>query len=66
MATEWILDVELNQTWGRHDVTVLRIEYNRAFAMKTIKPWADNATIEIAVGAQAADAQHLVRIRQPP
>jgi hypothetical protein len=49
-ATEWILDVELNQTWGRHDVMVLRVEYNRAFPMKTIKPWPDNASIEITWG----------------
>ena len=47
---EWILDVELNQTWGRHDVLVLRVEYNRMFPMKTIVPWEDNARIEMQWG----------------
>lgn len=47
---QFILDAELNQTWGAHDVFVFRIEYNRAFPMNTIKPWPDNATIMVAWG----------------
>jgi len=46
----YILDVELVQTWGCHDVMVLRVEYNRAFNMQTVKPWADNATVMVAWG----------------
>ena len=49
-TTAFILDAELNQTWGRHDIVLLRIEYNRMFAMNTIKPWADNAVIQINWG----------------
>ena len=47
---QFILDAELNQTWGRHDIFVFRIEYNRAFPMNTITPWADNATLEVQWG----------------
>jgi hypothetical protein len=54
VAKEWILDVELNQTWGHHDVMVLRVEYNRMFPMNTIKPWPDNAPIEIQWGRKPA------------
>ena len=50
VSADWILDAELNQTWGRHDVVVLRIEYNRMFKMQSIRPWPDNATIEIQWG----------------
>lgn len=54
IAREWVLDFELNQTWGHHDVMVLRVEYNRAFPMNTIKPWPDNATIEVQWGRKPA------------
>ncbi len=50
VAPEWVLDAEINQTWGRHDAVVLRVEYNRLFKMNTIKPWQDNARIEILWG----------------
>lgn len=46
----YILDAELNQTWGHHDVFVFRVEYNRAFKMQTIKPWPDNARVQVAWG----------------
>lgn len=50
VTKDLILDVELNQTWGYHDVMVLRVEYNRAFTMKNIRAWPDNATVEVQWG----------------
>lgn len=50
LTKDFILDVELNETWGHHDVMVLRVEYNRAFPMNSIKPWPDNASIEVQWG----------------
>jgi hypothetical protein len=50
MLPLFVLDVELVETWGCHDVMVLRVEYNRAFKMQSIKPWPDNARIMVAWG----------------
>lgn len=47
---QFILDAELIQTWGSHDVFVLRVEFNRDYPMTSIKPWADNAPVQIAWG----------------
>lgn len=44
------LDVSLKQTWGCHDIFTVRIEYNRATAMGSIVPWADNAPVQIVWG----------------
>ena len=52
VVTDWVLDVELLQTWGYHDIFIVRIEYNRTFAMATITPWADNAPVQITWGRQ--------------
>ena len=52
LVTDWVLDVEIMQTWGYHDMVVLRIEYNRAFATGTITPWADNAPVQVVWGRQ--------------
>ena len=52
VVTDWVLDVELLQTWGYHDIFIVRIEYNRASAMSTITPWADNAPVTITWGRQ--------------
>ena len=49
---DWVLDVELLQTWGYHDIFIVRIEYNRAYPMGTITPWADNAPVQIMWGRQ--------------
>lgn len=50
VVTDWILDVELMQTWGYHDIFIVRIEYNRAFNMAGIVPWPDNAPVQITWG----------------
>jgi phage protein D len=47
---QFILDAELNQTWGSHDVFVFRVEYNRNYPMNTIKPWPDNAPVMVSWG----------------
>jgi phage protein D len=49
-----ILDVELTQCWGQHDIFTLRIEYNRAYPMATVTPWADNAMVSIVWGRRPA------------
>lgn len=50
VAPVFILDAELNETWGSHDVFVFRVEYNRASNMNNISPWPDNAPIQVAWG----------------
>lgn len=52
LVTDWVLDVEIMQTWGYHDMVVLRIEYNRSYATGTLTPWADNAPVQVVWGRQ--------------
>lgn len=52
VVTDFILDVEIMQTWGYHDMVILRIEYNRAINMGAIAPWADNAPVQVVWGRQ--------------
>ena len=52
LVTDWVLDVEIMQTWGYHDLVVLRVEYNRAYLTGTITPWADNAPVQVVWGRQ--------------
>ena len=52
------LDVWLEQTWGRHDVFAVRIEYNRGYPMSTITPWPDNALVQIVWGRRPAALQN--------
>jgi phage protein D len=54
-VTDWVLDVELMQTWGYHDIFIVRIEYNRMYNITagstgSITPWADNAPVQIVWG----------------
>lgn len=48
------LDVQLHQEWGMHDIFEVRIEYNRGFPMSQIKPWPDNALVQIVWGRRPA------------
>lgn len=45
-----IINVSLDQSWGRHDLALMRIEYNRAENMAAINPWPDNAQIQMVWG----------------
>jgi hypothetical protein len=49
-VTDVILDVRIEETWGQHDLVTIRIEYNRMYPMSTIKPWADNALVQVVWG----------------
>lgn len=51
------LDVRLEQTWGNHDLFTLRIEYNRLYPMASIKPWPDNAMVQIVWGRRPNSLQ---------
>lgn len=54
LITDFILDVELQQSWGSHDIFILRIEYQRASNMNAIKPWPDDAPVQITWGRRPA------------
>jgi hypothetical protein len=49
-VTDVVLDVRIETTWGQHDLVSVRIEYNRMYPMATIKPWADNALVQVTWG----------------
>lgn len=50
LITDLALDGYLEQSWSKHDMFVLRIEYNRGYPMNSIVPWADNAPVQIVWG----------------
>lgn len=50
VVNDMILDVELQMTWSCHDIFIFRIEYQRAYPMATITPWADNAPVQVVWG----------------
>jgi hypothetical protein len=57
-VTDFPLDVELRQAWGRHDLFFIRIEYNRTYLnLSTQKLWPDNATIKIIWGRRPSNIQ---------
>lgn len=45
-----IINVSLEQSWGLHDIALMRIEYNRAENMSAIQPWPDNALVQMSWG----------------
>jgi hypothetical protein len=49
-VTDVILDTRIEATWGQHDMVSVRIEYNRMYPMSTIKPWADDAIVQVVWG----------------
>lgn len=55
---EFPIDVELRQAWGRHDIFIVRIEYNRSFlGMNTLALWPDNAPVQIVWGRRPSNIQ---------
>jgi phage protein D len=56
-VTDLILDVSIDMQWGKHDITQVRIEYNRGQDMTAITPWADSALVHIQWGLQPAALQ---------
>lgn len=58
LVTDFPLDVELRQAWGRHDLFFIRIEYPRTFiGMNTLKIWPDNAPVKIVWGRRPNNIQ---------
>jgi Phage tail baseplate hub (GPD) len=51
-VTDLVLNVAIEQEWGKHDITEIRIEYNRGSDMSDIQPWADGALVEVQWGLQ--------------
>ncbi len=51
-VTDLVLNVSIDQEWGKHDISEIRIEYNRGADMADIQPWADGARVEIQWGLQ--------------
>lgn len=49
-VSETILDVSLEMEWGKHDIAVMRIEYNRGEDMSAIETWPNDALITMTWG----------------
>lgn len=58
VVADFPFDVELRQAWGRHDLFILRIEYNRTYlGLSKIKLWPDNAPVKIVWGRRPSNIQ---------
>lgn len=50
LSKEFPLDVELRQTWGKHDVFYIRIEYQKTLVLNNKSLWAENTPVRIIWG----------------
>lgn len=55
--TEFALDVELRQAWGKHDLFFIRIEYYRGLKLQNLSLWPNNAPVRIVWGMSPSDMQ---------
>src|ERR1700722_8659133 len=47
---DWVLDMEIHQQWGHHEIVQLRVELQRTSNMYGYTPWPDNALVQIVWG----------------
>jgi len=54
LIKEFPLDVELDMTWGQHDLFFARFEYYRGLNLTNHQLWADNASIRVVWGVSGS------------
>jgi hypothetical protein len=58
LIADFPLDTELRQSWGKHDLFFIRIEYPRTFTgFSSMKLWPDNAPVRIIWGRRPSDIE---------
>jgi phage protein D len=58
LITDFPLDTELRQEWGKHDMMFFRIEYPRTFIrFSQMKLWPDNAPIRVIWGRKPSNIE---------
>jgi len=58
LLSDFPIDVELRQKWGRHDIFNLRLEYNRTYlGMNKLAIWPNNAPVKIVWGRRPSNIQ---------